>query len=56
LVKEFEDVFQDSPKGLPPLRGIEHQIDSIPRASLPNRPTYWTNPTKTRKFNNKWRD
>jgi len=47
LVKEFEDVFQDPPKGLPPLRGIEHQIDFIPGASLPNRPTYRTNPTKT---------
>jgi len=30
LVKEFEDVFQDPLKGLPPLRGNEHQIDFIP--------------------------
>jgi len=37
LVKEFEDVFQDPPKGLHSLRGIEHQIDFIPVASLPNR-------------------
>jgi len=29
LVKQFEYVFQDPPKGLPPLRGIEHQIDII---------------------------
>ena len=26
LVKELQDVFQDPPKGLQPLRGIEHQI------------------------------
>jgi len=24
LVKEYENVFQDPPKGLPPLKGIEH--------------------------------
>jgi len=48
LVKEFEDVFQDPPKGLPPLRGIEHQIDFLPGASLPNRPAYRTNPTKAK--------
>jgi len=43
LVKEFQDVFQEPSKGLPPLRGIEHQIDFIPEASLPNRPAYRTN-------------
>jgi len=50
VVKEFEDVFQDSHKGLPPLRGIEHQIDFIPRASLPNRPAYRTNPTEAKEI------
>jgi hypothetical protein len=34
--------------GLPPIRGIEHQIDLIPRASLPNRAPYWTNPKETK--------
>jgi len=38
----FQDVFQEPPKGLPPLRGIEHQIDFIPRAYLPNRLAYRT--------------
>jgi len=45
LVKEFQDVFHEASKGLPPLRGIGHQIDLIHEASLPNRPTYRTNPT-----------
>jgi len=50
LVKEFYDVFQDTPKGLPPLRGIEHQIYLIPGSSLPNRPAFRTNPSETREI------
>eukprot|EP00257_Ricinus_communis_P016000 XP_015574040.1 uncharacterized protein LOC107261174 [Ricinus communis] len=30
-IKEFEDLFPDEiPNGLPPIRGIEHQIDFVP--------------------------
>jgi hypothetical protein len=37
VLQAFEDVFpEEVPTGLPPLRGIEHQIDLIPGASLPN--------------------
>ena len=37
LLQEYEDVFPpEIPPGLPPMRGIEHQIDLIPRATLPN--------------------
>nr|KYP60870.1 Transposon Ty3-I Gag-Pol polyprotein [Cajanus cajan] len=36
--------------GLPPSRGIEHQIDLVPRASLPSRPTYRTNPQETKEI------
>jgi len=42
MLQEFDDVFpEEVPDGLPPLRGIEHQIDFIPGASLPNRPAYY---------------
>jgi len=51
LLKEFSDVFpSEGPTGLPPFRGIEHQIDFVPRASLPNRPTYRKNPEETKEI------
>ncbi|XP_040869840.1 uncharacterized protein [Glycine max] len=49
--EDFDDVFPASvPDGLPPLRGIEHHIDLIPRASLPNRPAYRSNPQETKEI------
>ncbi|KAK1610384.1 hypothetical protein QYE76_034057 [Lolium multiflorum] len=49
--KEFGGVFpEEVPAGLPPLRGIEHQIDLIPGASLPNRAPYRTNPEETKEI------
>ena len=37
ILQEFEDVFpEDLPQGLPPLRGIEHQIDLILGVIIPN--------------------
>ncbi|XP_035816895.1 uncharacterized protein, partial [Zea mays] len=49
--QDYEDVFpQETPAGLPPIRGIEHQIDLIPGAALPNRPPYRTNPEETKEI------
>ena len=51
LLQEFEDVFpEEMPSDLPPIRGIEHQIDFILGAAIPNRPAYRTNPSKTKEI------
>ena len=51
ILQDFSDVFpEENPKGLPPIRGIEHQIDLVPGASLPNRPAYRTNPVETKEL------
>jgi hypothetical protein len=56
-LQEYEDVFPDEvPPGLPPKRGIEHQIDLVCGTSLqivlPTAPTQ----KKQRRFNNKWKN
>ncbi|XP_068464045.1 uncharacterized protein [Phaseolus vulgaris] len=57
LLSEFEDIFSnEGPIGLPPIRGIEHQIDFIPGASLPNRPAYRTNPEETKEIESQVQD
>ncbi|XP_049405099.1 uncharacterized protein LOC125868514 [Solanum stenotomum] len=49
--ENLEDVFpDDTPKGLPPLTGIEHQIDFVPGSQLPNRPAYRSNPEDTKEL------
>ncbi|WVZ70336.1 hypothetical protein U9M48_019011 [Paspalum notatum var. saurae] len=51
LLQEFKDVFPaEIPPGLPPLRGIEHQIDLIPGATLPNHAAYRTNPEEAKEI------
>ncbi|KAL4384341.1 hypothetical protein GQ457_15G018120 [Hibiscus cannabinus] len=48
---DYKDVFpEETPKGLPPLRGIEHQIDFISGATIPNRPAYRSNPEETKEL------
>jgi hypothetical protein len=51
ILQEFEDIFPaEIPPGLSPMRGIEHQIDLIPGATLPNRAAYRTNPKETKEI------
>ena len=40
----------DTPSRLLPLRGIEHQIDFIPKVSIPNRPANRSNPEKIKEI------
>ena len=48
MLDRYKDVFpHETPKGLPPIRGIEHQIDFIPGSSIPNRPAYRENPQES---------
>ena len=51
LLKEFGDVFlKEGPIGLLSFRGIEHQINLVPGASLPNRLPYTTNLDETKEI------
>ncbi|XP_074293130.1 uncharacterized protein LOC141620060 [Silene latifolia] len=47
-LRTYGDVFpKELPSGLPPLRGIEHYIDLIPGAVLPNKAVYRNDPKAT---------
>ncbi|XP_057994324.1 uncharacterized protein LOC131174585 [Hevea brasiliensis] len=49
--QEFEDVFpNDLPSSFPPIRGIEHQIDLISSAPIPNRLEYRSNPEEIKEI------
>jgi len=48
LLKRFSHVFREEiPSGLPPQRSIQHHIDLILGAILPNKPAYRMNPKET---------
>jgi hypothetical protein len=51
LLQYFKDDFPAKiPSGLPPLRGIEHQINLIPGVMLPNCVAYRTNLEETKEI------
>ena len=50
LLRDFKDVFpNDLLPRLHPIREIEHQIDLVLSAPLPNKPAYRCNPNESKK-------
>ena len=51
LLHEFQVVLLEKIlSGLPPIKGIERQINFIPSSNIPNLPTYRSNPGETKEI------
>ena len=47
----YKDLFSEEiPPRLPPIRGIEQQIDLVPGSALPNKPAYKMNPEESKEL------
>ncbi|GKD61506.1 transposon ty3-I gag-pol polyprotein [Tanacetum coccineum] len=58
IVKEFLSIGRDEPTSkianeLPPMRDVQHAVDLVPKASLPNLPHYRINPKEVQ-FCSRW--
>ena len=52
LLEEFPDIISDNvPDGLPPVWKISHQMDLVPRTSLPNKAAHRMTPAKSEELN-----
>jgi hypothetical protein len=57
LLNNFVDIVVDElPNSLPPIRSINHHIDLIPRASLPNKAAYKLTPQENEEVSNQFQD
>ncbi|KAG7563749.1 Retrotransposon gag domain [Arabidopsis suecica] len=57
VLDQYKDIFpEEIPPGLPPIRGIEHQIDLVPGSALPNKPSYRMNPEESKELGKQVRD
>ena len=52
LLNEYKEIIADDlPNGLPPIRSINHCMDLIPGASLPNKAPYRLTPVENEELN-----